>query len=113
MMKFATLGVAAVFAALTFTAVTTAPAQAGGISFGFGGGDYGWDSDYGWDDDDYGGIVVEIDPEDFIVEEDDDDDDDDDSSHVSWCKRQYQTYDEDTDMYFYAPGKQRHCNSPG
>ena len=37
MMKIATLGVAAVFAALTFTAATTAPAQAGGISFGIGG----------------------------------------------------------------------------
>ena len=107
MKKIATLGVAAVFAALTFTAVS-APAQAGGISFGFG----GYDDDFGfdhWDDDDDYGIVVEIDPDDYIVDEDDDDD----SYHVSWCKSHYQTYDEDTDMYFYAPGKQKHCNSPG
>ena len=106
MRKIATLGVAAVFAALTFTAAT-APAQAGGISFGFGGyDDYGWDND--WDDDDYG-IVVEIDPDDYVVDEDEDDGD----YHVSWCKSHYQTYDEDTDMYFYAPGKQKYCNSPG
>jgi hypothetical protein len=109
MMKIATLGVAAVFAALTFTAAT-APAQAGGISFGFGDydDDFGFDSDYGWDDDDYG-IVVEIDPEDYVMDGDEDDDD----YHVTWCKNHFQTYDEDTDMYFYAPGKQKHCNSPG
>ena len=102
-MKIATLGVAAVFAALTFTAAT-APAQAGGISFGFG-GDYDFGSDH-WDDD-YG-VEFEIDTEDFVVDEDDSDI----SGHVAWCESKYQTYDEDTDMYFYAPGKQTYCISP-
>jgi hypothetical protein len=105
MRKIATLGVAAVFAALSFTAAT-APAQAGGISFGFGGGydDFGYDH---WDDDDYGGgIYVEIDPDDYVVEDDGDD------RHTEWCESHYQTYDEDTDMYFYKPGKQTRCISP-
>lgn len=101
-MKIATLGVAAVFAALTFTAAT-APAQAGSISFGFG----DFDSDYGWDDEDIG-IEFEVDTEDFVVDEDDSDK----SEHVTWCEKKYQTYDEDTDMYFYAPGKQTYCISP-
>jgi hypothetical protein len=110
MRKIATLGVAAVFAALSFTAAT-APAQAGGISFGFG--DYDGDFDFGydhWDDDDYG-IVVEIDPDDYIVEDDDYDASDSDN-HTDWCEAQYQTYDADTDMYFYKPGKQKRCISP-
>lgn len=106
MKKFVTLGIAAAFAALSFTAVTTAPAHAGGISFGFGGFDDGFD--YGdWDDDDVG-VVIEIDPEDFEVDTDDGDTD----RHVEWCEEHYTTYNEDTDMYFYKPGKQKRCISP-
>lgn len=104
MMKIATLGAAAVFAALTFTAAT-APAQAGGMSFGLGGLG-GHDSDFG--------VEFEIEPEDFIVEEVEEVDEDSDlSDHVAWCSERYQTYNEETDMYFYAPGKQRRCVSPG
>jgi hypothetical protein len=108
MRKIATLGVAAVFAALSFATIT-APAQAGGISFGFGGydDDFGYDND--WDDDYGGGVYVEIDPDDYVVEDDSDDGDD---RHTAWCESHYQTYDEDTDMYFYAAGKQKRCISP-
>jgi len=108
MKKLVTLGLAAAFAALSFTAAT-APAQAGGISFGFGGYSDDWGYDH-WDDDYYGGgVYVEIDPDDY---DDDDYGGSDWDKHVSWCENHFQTYDEDTDMYFYKPGKQKHCDSP-
>jgi hypothetical protein len=98
MRKFVTLGIAAVFAALPL-AMTTMPANAGGISFGFGG--YGYDD---WYDDD---IVIELDVDDIDI-----DDVSDMDRHTEWCEDHFQTYDEDTDLYFYAPGKQKHCESP-
>lgn len=102
MRKFVTLGIAAVFAALPL-AMTTMPANAGGISFGFG--DFGYDGYDHWDDDD--GIVIELDTDDIDI-----DDVSDMDRHTEWCEDQYQTYDEDTDLYFYAPGKQKQCISP-
>lgn len=104
MRKILALGAAAAFAAFSLT-MTAVPASAGGISFGFGGGD--WDDDYG------GGIVLEFDTEDMYVPEVEYETDyDSDDRHTDWCESQYQTYDEDTDLYFYAPGKQRQCISP-
>ncbi|MHA1158797.1 MAG: hypothetical protein ACTSP2_08655 [Alphaproteobacteria bacterium] len=35
-----------------------------------------------------------------------------DPRHVQWCEDRFQTYDTTTDLYYYAPGKQRHCASP-
>lgn len=32
--------------------------------------------------------------------------------HVHWCKNRYQTYNASTNLYYYAPGLQRHCVSP-
>lgn len=101
MRKIVTFGIAAVFATLPL-AMTTIPANAGGISFGFGGIGHHYYHD-GWYD---SGIVIEVEPEDM------DDEDTDWEKHVSWCDDQFETYDEDTDMYFYASGKQKHCISP-
>lgn len=32
--------------------------------------------------------------------------------HVHWCQARYRTYNKYTDLYYYVPGKQRHCQSP-
>jgi hypothetical protein len=105
MRKLLVTGAAALFATLAIAAMP-ATANAGGISFGFGYG--GYDDDwYDYDD----GIVVEV----PIVVEDDydyDDDEDDSDAHTEWCEEHYQTYDEDTNLYFYAIGKQKECVSP-
>lgn len=34
------------------------------------------------------------------------------SSHVNWCLNRYRTYNPRTNLYYYVPGRQRHCNSP-
>ena len=34
------------------------------------------------------------------------------SKHVWWCENHYRTYNRYTDLYYYRPGKQRHCVSP-
>jgi hypothetical protein len=105
MRKILALGAAAAFAALSLT-MTAVPANAGGISFGFG----GYDSD--WDDYD-GGIVLEFDTDDIYVPDVEYEvEDDGDDRHVEWCEAAYDTYDADTDLYYYAIGKQRHCISP-
>jgi hypothetical protein len=111
--------VATVLSAVLFAAAP-APVIAGGVSFEFGGGDYDVDPfdygggyDYDDDDDDDSGITIQIEPPDVDVDEDDDDgDDDEDDLHVAWCHNHYQTYDESTNLYYYAIGKQRECNSP-
>jgi hypothetical protein len=106
MKKLLALGTAAAFAVLSLT-MTAVPASAGGISFGFGGFDSDWDDDYD------SGIVLEFDTDDIYVPDVEYEvEDDADDRHVDWCEAQYQTYDEDTDMYYYAPGKQRQCISP-
>jgi hypothetical protein len=99
MRKLLMSGVATAFAAALFAA----PASA---QFEFG---------YDDDDDDYGGgITIEV----PVYEEPDDDEDEDDDDysgggdHEDWCDNQYQTYDRGTNLYYYAPGKQRECNSP-
>lgn len=100
MRKLLMTGVATAFAAVLFAA----PA---GAQFQFG---------YDDDDDDYGGgVTIEVpiyDDDDNDYEDDDDYDGGYGNDHVTWCKNHYQTYDEDTDLYYYAAGKQRHCNSP-
>ena len=93
----------AILAAAT-VAVTAAPASAFSIGFGSGYG-YDWD-DHGWDDD--GGVYIEFDVDDY-------DYDDSYSSwdaHVDWCEEHYQTYDPDTNLYYYAVGQQTECDSP-
>lgn len=32
--------------------------------------------------------------------------------HIQWCEAKYRTYNRHTDLYYYKPGKQRHCRSP-
>ena len=93
----------AILAAAT-VAVTAAPASAFSIGFGtdFGYGD--WD-DHHWHDD---GVYIEFDVDDY-------DYDDSYSSwdaHVEYCEERYQTYDPDTNLYYYAVGQQTECDSP-
>jgi BA14K-like protein len=98
MRKLLIAGAAALFTALA-VAGTTAPANAFGFSIGYG------DSDWGDDDD---GFVVEL----PIYSTDDADDQDDDAQHVAWCEGHYNSYDEDSDTYAYAPGKRTTCVAP-
>jgi hypothetical protein len=91
----------AILAAAT-VAVTAAPASA--FSIGFGGGYGDWDDHY-WPDD---GVYIEFDVDDY-------DYDDSYSSwdaHVEYCEERYQTYDPDTNLYYYAVGEQTECDSP-
>ena len=34
------------------------------------------------------------------------------NAHVQWCSWRYRTYNPYTNLYFYRPGRQRHCISP-
>jgi hypothetical protein len=100
MRKLLMTGISTAFAAALFAAPASAQFQ------------FGYDDD----DDNYGGgVTIEI----PIYEEDDydEDDDEDDYSggggdHADWCDERYQTYDRSTNLYYYAPGKQRECDSP-
>jgi BA14K-like protein len=99
MRKILIAGTAALFTALA-VAGSTAPANAFGLSFGYGGSD--------WGDDEDSGFVVEL----PIYSSDATDDEDDDAQHVAWCEGRYKTYDEDSDTYAYAPGKRKTCVAP-
>lgn len=97
MSKLLTTGIAAIFSIGMLTMVA-APANAFG--FGFGGGHHH-------------GIDFEFDLDDLPdLDVSDDDDDDVTDAHTEWCDAHYKTYDEDTNLYYYAPGKQRECVSP-
>jgi hypothetical protein len=105
MRKILVTGAAALFATLAIAAMP-ATASAGGVSFGVG---YGWGGGY------YGGwhpyhnhVYVQV----PVVVDDYNDDESDWDMHVEWCEDHYQTYDEDTNLYFYKPGKQKACVSP-
>jgi hypothetical protein len=100
MRKTRAIGLAA---ALATAMLAASAASAGTFYFGFG-GNHGW-GHHGWDDDAdvYVDVPVYVGP---------DYDEEDDDRHVAWCENQYDSYDEDTDTYYYAPGKQRRCNSP-
>jgi hypothetical protein len=108
MKKLLATGVATLFAA-TLLAATAVPASAGGFSIGIGAG--GYDSDDDWDDDwdDDSDIVIEVPT---YTEDDDDDDEEMNSDHREWCENEYKTYDAETNLYYYAVGKQRECDSP-
>ena len=99
---------AATLLTIASIAASTAPASAGSVYFGFGGGHGPWFDGYDpWDNHSgyNSGIYVDVSP--VIVDGGSDWD-----AHVDWCEDQYQTYDPSTDLYFYAPGKQKRCNSP-
>jgi hypothetical protein len=77
----------------------TAPASAGSFNLHIGG--FGWGAPY------YGGYYpapVVVAPAPVYGNSW--------QAHVNWCSSHYVTYNPSTDLYFYAPGKQRHCNSP-
>jgi hypothetical protein len=100
------------FIALASIAATSAPASAGGISFGTSFGGFDFDDDgYGWDDDSDFEISIEV-PSYDDEDEDEDDDGSYPSAHTDWCDNHYQTYDEDSNLYFFKPGKQTQCVSP-
>jgi len=110
MRKILVTASAALFATLAVAALPTS-ASAGGISVGFGYGYGGYNDDWY---DYHHGVVVEV-P--IVVEDDDYDDyddydDEDSDAHTEWCEENYKTYDEDTNLYFYKPGKQKECVSP-
>jgi hypothetical protein len=86
--------VAAGLIAVVSVATMSVPANASGISFSFGNGHHGVD------------LVFEVPVYDY------DDDDYDWDDHVDWCDDHYQTYDEDTDTYAYAPGLRTRCIAP-
>jgi hypothetical protein len=78
----------------------TAPASAGSFNLHIGG--FGWGNPY------YGGYYtpapVYVAPAPVYTGGW--------QAHVNWCSNHYVTYNPATDLYFYAPGKQKHCNSP-
>lgn len=88
--------------------IAATPASAGGFGLYVGG--YGWGGGYhhGWGHHYAPEIYVDVEPsysEPVYAETAGD-------PHTAWCIDRFQTYDPQTDLYFYAPGKQRHCNSP-
>ena len=104
MKKLLATGFAIVAAATV--AITAAPASAFSIGFGsdFGHGD--WDDHY-WHDD---GVYIEFDVDDYDYDYDDSYSNWD--AHVDYCEERYQTYDPDTNLYYYAVGEQTECDSP-
>ncbi len=109
MRKILAAAIATTLIAAASVAVTAAPANAGGIYVGIGGWGSGWGPGYGYYGYHHPRVVA------VPVYEDDYDDYDTGGlpeAHVDWCDDHYQTYDEDTNLYFYKPGKQRQCVSP-
>ena len=99
MRKIVATAVATSLIAAASVAATTAPASAG-FYFGLGHG-FGFHGYHGY------GYTPHVYVEAPVYDEDDSGWD----QHAAWCSR-YKTWDEDTNLYYYAVGKQRPCISP-
>ncbi|HEX9905552.1 MAG TPA: hypothetical protein VGA77_11360 [Propylenella sp.] len=107
MKRIMATGVATLVTAMIVVAASS-PANASHrkhIYFGFGGA-HGW-GHHGWDP--HGQVYIDLTPPAPVyvapapVYG---------NAHVQWCAGAYVTYNPATNLYFYAPGKQRHCDSP-
>lgn len=110
MKKFATAAIAGTMIAAAALAASTVPASAGNFSLHIGGwGHPGWGPGWGpgpaWGYNAYAPVVVAPQPQPYYAGNNW-------SQHQAWCAAQFKTYNPHTNLYFYAVGKQKPCNSP-